>query len=53
MPERRTLLRHDTYNLILDMLYPPRCLNCELPVGGNGSLCGLRWSNITFIGGAQ
>lgn len=34
----------------LDILFPPRCLNCRGPVDRSGVLCGTCWSAIGFIG---
>ena len=45
-------MRKELFDNVLDLLYPPRCLNCDAPVGSNGSLCGDCWGKITFIGGA-
>ena len=34
---------------ILDLLFPPLCLNCDSAVGGNQTLCPACWKAIHFI----
>ena len=33
----------------LDMVLPPRCLSCGLPVAEIGTLCGPCWTGLTFL----
>ena len=33
----------------LDMVLPPRCLSCGIPVAEIGTLCGHCWTGLTFI----
>ncbi len=34
---------------ILDLLLPPRCLQCGTPVAEPGTLCGACWHELTFL----
>ena len=34
----------------LDLVLPPRCLNCGVTVGAVGTLCATCWRGITFLG---
>ncbi|MFD2261926.1 ComF family protein [Lacibacterium aquatile] len=34
---------------VLDLLLPPRCLNCRDPVSDPGALCPACWNNVRFI----
>jgi len=36
---------------VLDVLYPPLCINCRKPVSDPGSLCADCWSAIAFLDG--
>ena len=35
---------------LLDLLLPPRCLKCGVPVAATGTLCAACWRGITFLG---
>lgn len=35
----------------LDLVLPPQCLSCQMPVAEPGHLCGKCWSEIDFIDG--
>jgi ComF family protein len=35
---------------VLDLLLPPRCLACGLPVEAQGGLCARCWRGLTFLG---
>ena len=35
---------------LLDVVLPPRCLNCGVTVGAVGTLCATCWRGITFLG---
>lgn len=35
---------------VLDLLLPPRCLGCGVPVAATGTLCTACWRGITFLG---
>ncbi len=35
---------------LIDLILPPRCLSCGIPVSDQGTLCGVCWPALTFIG---
>ncbi|MDE0175421.1 MAG: ComF family protein [Defluviicoccus sp.] len=35
---------------LIDLILPPRCLSCGIPVTEPGTLCGTCWPALTFIG---
>ncbi|MDZ4736102.1 MAG: ComF family protein [Rhodospirillaceae bacterium] len=37
----------------LDLVLPPRCLHCGIPVTGTVALCADCWSQVTFLGPPQ
>jgi ComF family protein len=40
----------DWKSALLDLVFPPLCVACHAPVGGNG-FCAACWSRITFLDG--
>ncbi|MDX1975350.1 MAG: ComF family protein [Rickettsiales bacterium] len=38
-----------TMTRLLDILFPPQCLNCRALVPSHGTLCLTCWNNVTFI----
>ncbi len=39
-----------TGRALIDLILPPRCLSCGIPVTDPGTLCGTCWPALTFIG---
>ena len=37
------------FRAVLDLVLPPRCLSCGIPVTEPGTLCGSCWTALTFI----
>jgi ComF family protein len=40
------------FDVVVDFIYPPRCLRCDTSVKDQGSLCSECWSEVDFIDGA-
>ena len=40
---------HAAGRALLDLVLPPRCLDCGIPVGEPGTLCAACWPALTFI----
>ena len=41
---------HAAGRALIDLILPPRCLSCGIPVSDPGTLCGTCWPALTFIG---